>query len=160
MWWLGTRLVAALLCVLLLGQTAHGAGRVAPDTTAAAAAAAAGERALSAAQGCRKRRIVHTIRSPSCAPRRLLSYACHGSCSSYTQISKTLEFKRHCKCCQEMGERTALVLVRCRAPGVRALRRHRLRIKVPTDCMCRPCSNGVRVRPLEMEALGPKKWTL
>ena len=103
---------------------------------------------------CRKRRIVHTIKSPHCTPRRLLSYACQGRCSSYTQISETLEFKRHCKCCQEMGEKTAVVLVRCQDQKTGLFKRYTVLIKVPKDCMCRPCSESVRVRPLELAALG------
>lgn len=102
---------------------------------------------------CRRHRIVHTIKSANCVPRRLLSYACQGTCHSYTQLAEdsgNFAFKRNCNCCQEMGQRTAVVRALCRDMRSKKLKMYAMRIKVPKECMCRPCSEAVNVKPLEL----------
>ena len=36
---------------------------------------------------CQLKRIMHTIRHEGCATKKILSYACHGECPSYAQVS-------------------------------------------------------------------------
>ena len=69
---------------------------------------------------------------------------------AYTKID------RSCSCCQEMGGVTRHVTVLCRQEGG-ALGKVVIPIKLPAGCMCRPCSAGVYVTPLELAQISDKR---
>lgn len=92
---------------------------------------------------CDRKRIIHTIRYGHCQPKRLLSFGCMGTCSSYTRPSATEsgELENHCQCCQDAEKRFARVRILCPdSTGERVLKVYVVRLAVPTECSCRPCS--------------------
>ena len=90
---------------------------------------------------CRMHRIIHTIRYNNCQPKRVLSYACRGTCTSYTKPSRSRDnqLDRFCECCQEEDERVARVPIRCPNADSTGFHRSILRVKIPIGCRCRPC---------------------
>ena len=89
---------------------------------------------------CRKLRLVHRISRHGCQTRQIPSYGCRGSCPSYSRVSPTnyLEMERHCECCQESGQRTVHVSLRCNDD--RGQFNLVVETQVPRSCMCRPCN--------------------
>ncbi|ELT93240.1 hypothetical protein CAPTEDRAFT_113601 [Capitella teleta] len=111
---------------------------------------------------CRLRRIIYRIDYEGCVPRRLLSFACQGQCHSYAQLSGTegVRLERQCSCCQETRSVTRQVTIRCLDPddpGAGPTRSMVMRVMLPTRCMCRPCSAGVGVEPMELAGMGDKR---
>ena len=53
---------------------------------------------VSCQAGCGVRRVVHRTDHPECAPKTLISIACTGQCSSYTEYS--LEYSKLIRDCQ------------------------------------------------------------
>lgn len=127
------------------------------------AASAQAESVAAATQdSCRLRRIIYRIEYEGCSPRRLLSYACQGHCHSYAQpsVSEGDQLERQCSCCQEANKVSATVTLICVNPdrsSGRAFRSVALRVMLPTGCMCRPCSAGVGVEPLEYAGITSKR---
>ena len=113
-------------------------------------------------ESCRLRRIIYRIDYEGCIPRRLLSFACQGRCHSYSQVSggEGIRLERQCSCCQEVGKISRNVTLRClnvdNGRG-RPFRNVVMRIMLPTGCMCRPCSAGVGIEPLELAGIGDKR---
>ncbi len=85
---------------------------------------------------CRRLNLVHQISSAGCTPRRIPSFGCRGTCTSYSRVSPLdyRQMERHCQCCQESGHRTANVRLTC------GNRYRFVQTQVPTSCMCRPCN--------------------
>ncbi|CAG2212901.1 unnamed protein product [Mytilus edulis] len=97
---------------------------------------------LSAAQ-CERKRIIHTIRYRDCHPKRLLSFGCMGTCTSYTRPSSTNsgELDQYCQCCQDAEKRFARVRILCPdTSGERMFKVYVVTLAVPQECSCRPCS--------------------
>ncbi len=117
------------------------------------------------AEHCRLRRIIYTINIKNCARKRLLSYACQGACQSYTQVAadRDAHMERYCSCCQETMQVARNVSVRCLdETNPRRVKKMITRLMLPTGCMCRPCSAGIGVEPLELAGIGDKRnlWTV
>ena len=91
---------------------------------------------------CSMHRIIHTIRYNNCQPKRVLSYACSGTCTSYTKPSRSgnNELDRFCECCQEEEERVAGIPIRCPNADSTGFNRIIIRVKIPIGCRCRPCA--------------------
>ncbi|XP_015794519.1 bursicon-like [Tetranychus urticae] len=106
---------------------------------------------LDGSKGCHLRPVIHVLSHPGCLSKPIPSFACHGSCSSYVQVSgsKFWQVERSCMCCQEMGEREATVGIFCpkKTPKFR-----KIATKAPVDCMCRPCTgiDDLTIKPQEL----------
>ncbi|XP_053203049.1 bursicon-like [Panonychus citri] len=102
-------------------------------------------------KGCHLRPVIHVLSHPGCLSKPIPSFACHGSCSSYVQVSgsKFWQVERSCMCCQEMGEREATIGIFCpkKTPKIR-----KITTKAPVDCMCRPCTgiDESTIKPQEL----------
>ncbi|XP_018494756.1 bursicon [Galendromus occidentalis] len=94
---------------------------------------------LNAEENCQLKPVIHVIKEPGCQPKPVPSFACHGTCASYVQVSgsKYWQVERSCMCCQEVGEREATRRVYCpdQNPKYR-----KVITRAPVECMCRPCS--------------------
>lgn len=99
--------------------------------------------ASSAFAECSRQRVVHTIRYNDCHPKRLLSFACNGTCLSYTKISRTHPFQleRSCQCCQDIRvvQRRTTILCPNNEAG-RPFKRVIVPVVFPVACLCRACS--------------------
>ncbi|XP_022252972.1 bursicon-like [Limulus polyphemus] len=95
---------------------------------------------VSKADKCQLRPVVHMLQIPECGRKAIPSFACQGTCSSYVQVSgsKFWQIERSCMCCQEMGEREAIVNIFCQHST--NLRLRKVITRAPADCMCRPCT--------------------
>ena len=97
---------------------------------------------------CRIHNIVHKIQVPYCQPKRLLSFACLGSCKSYSGYSKELaEIKTHCSCCQPTGGVVRRIHLNCRTRYQGPWSKEIVQVSLPTGCMCRPCSDTRYTQP-------------
>jgi len=67
------------------------------------------------ADECHLTPVIHVLQYPGCTPKPIPSYACAGRCTSYVQVSgsKLWLQERSCMCCQESGEREAVVQLFC-----------------------------------------------
>ncbi|CAH1795979.1 unnamed protein product [Owenia fusiformis] len=95
---------------------------------------------------CRKRLMLKIIRPEGCFPRSLPMFGCHGTCISYTEVSRTntSELTRHCTCCQSIGQnRIRTATFTCRRKNANTYHQILLQIAVPTECECRPCRDGL-----------------
>ncbi|GFO49712.1 Bursicon [Plakobranchus ocellatus] len=95
-----------------------------------------------AARECTLRRVGHTIRWRRCIPKRVLSFVCHGTCSSYSTLDSgdLSTIHRNCNCCKETSFRIGIIRLRCPKPsGRRGYRTVTVNAKIPTGCTCRPC---------------------
>ncbi|XP_063421725.1 bursicon-like [Mytilus trossulus] len=92
---------------------------------------------LSAAQ-CEKKFIIHTIKLKdiNCPQKRIISYGCMGTCTSYTRPSSTNfgQLEHHCQCCQDAEKIFARVRIYC------PHKVYVVTLAVPRECSCRPCS--------------------
>ena len=89
---------------------------------------------------CRKVMIQHFITDVNgCESKRLISVGCRGACFSYSRVSPRDYgvIERSCQCCQEVGYRTAKVRLAC--PHKNPPHEF-VKIRLATDCMCRPCN--------------------
>ncbi|KAK2158930.1 hypothetical protein LSH36_161g00045 [Paralvinella palmiformis] len=116
-------------------------------------------------ESCRLHRVLHTISIKNCKPKRMLSWACQGACLSYAQAAaeKEAHMERYCTCCQETGVARRNISLLCRGlKGRASFRKVITRIMLPTSCLCRPCSAGVGIEPLEFAGIGDKRnlWTI
>lgn len=106
---------------------------------------------------CRLKRVVHVLRFPGCIRHSVPSFACVGTCPSYVRLVELepniVHIERSCKCCQEVGERVASVVLKC--PG--RARYLQVKIAAPRRCMCRPCVNGY-LSALEITPAGGLWW--
>ena len=114
---------------------------------------------------CKLHRIVHTIRVKRCVSKRVLSYACQGSCPSYTRVNlkKPSLMERGCKCCQETGEISRSVRMAClTGDSSWGFKRVPMGLKLPTACMCRPCSEALYAEAQEFADYDNKRtlWSL
>ncbi|XP_022696615.1 bursicon-like [Varroa jacobsoni] len=95
---------------------------------------------IRAEENCQLKPVIHIIKEPGCQPKPVPSFACHGACASYVQVSgsKYWQVERSCMCCQEVGEREATRRVYCpnQAPKYK-----KVVTRAPVECMCRPCSS-------------------
>merc|ERR1712088_1076027 len=92
------------------------------------------------ADECHLTPVIHVLQYPGCIPKPIPSFACQGRCTSYVQVSgsKIWQTERSCMCCQESGERTAVVSLDCpNSPGGKI---REMVTRAPADCMCRPCT--------------------
>merc|ERR1712223_1888522 len=92
------------------------------------------------ADECHLTPVIHKLQYPGCQEKRIPSYACVGRCTSYVKVSgsKIWQTERSCMCCQESGERTAVVSLDCpNSPGGKI---REMVTRAPADCMCRPCT--------------------
>ncbi|XP_040572364.1 bursicon [Lepeophtheirus salmonis] len=91
---------------------------------------------------CHLTPVIHVLEHPGCISKPIPSFACTGQCTSYVQVSgsKFWLTERSCMCCQESGERKAVVDLFCpnSSPGQPKVRK--VTTKAPSDCMCRPCT--------------------
>ncbi|XP_074598710.1 cuticle-tanning hormone bursicon [Brevipalpus obovatus] len=103
-------------------------------------------------KGCQLRPVIHVLNHQGCIAKSVPSFACHGTCSSYVQISgsKFWQVERSCMCCQEMGEREAFVSLFC--PG-NVSKFRKIKTKAPIDCMCRPCSGILDINSIKAHEL-------
>ncbi|XP_074659708.1 bursicon-like [Tubulanus polymorphus] len=93
-------------------------------------------------ESCKRRPVAIRISFNNCETKRRVVFACKGTCPSYSQMSSGGEtIDRSCKCCKEKGEIEHRVKLRCRNRETRRLQIVQVKMKVPLDCMCRPCSN-------------------
>ena len=72
------------------------------------------------ADECHLTPVIHKLHYPGCQEKRIPSYACVGRCTSYVKVSgsKIWQAERSCMCCQESGERVAVVALDCsNSPG-------------------------------------------
>ena len=91
--------------------------------------------ALSSADECHLTPVIHVLQYPGCTAKPIPSFACAGRCTSYVQVrrpiclfqpirtqlapylqvsgSKFWLQERSCMCCQESGEREAVVQLFC-----------------------------------------------
>ncbi|KAK3579617.1 hypothetical protein CHS0354_012794 [Potamilus streckersoni] len=93
---------------------------------------------------CSKRIIVQSIRYKHCLPKRLLSYACVGSCLSSVRIDTTNQtiMERTCNRCQETVRKATAVQLLCPNPNnSSSLRKVSIDIEIPMECMCTSCEN-------------------
>lgn len=90
---------------------------------------------------CNKRFITHLIRKRNCQSKAILSVACIGTCTSYTKPSfdDPGAVERFCECCREGGSVERRVTMQCR-DGDTGLTNISLPVRIPTSCICRPCS--------------------
>jgi hypothetical protein len=67
------------------------------------------------ADECHLTPVIHKLQYPGCQEKRIPSYACVGRCTSYVKVSgsKIWQTERSCMCCQESGERVAVVSLDC-----------------------------------------------
>ncbi|OQR73960.1 bursicon-like [Tropilaelaps mercedesae] len=74
-----------------------------------------GKAEIRAEESCQLKPVIHIIKEPGCQPKPVPSFACHGTCASYVQVSgsKYWQVERSCMCCQEVGEREATRRVYC-----------------------------------------------
>merc|ERR1712223_1190501 len=94
----------------------------------------------SLADECHLTPVIHKLQYPGCQDVTTPSYACVGRCTSYVKVSgsKIWQTERSCMCCQESGERTAVVSLDCpNSPGGKI---REMVTRAPADCMCRPCT--------------------
>lgn len=105
---------------------------------------------------CLRRRVAIIIKHGNCLPKRMLSFACQGTCPSYTQVSLTgpSMVERSCQCCQELKPVVRQASIMCPKPNEpRHFRWVVLRLAVPRGCMCRPCNAPKEVQPQEFSNL-------
>ena len=81
------------------------------------------------ADECHLTPVIHKLHYPGCQEKRIPSYACVGRCTSYVKVSgsKIWQAERSCMCCQESGERVAVVALDCSnspGPKTREVRGH------------------------------------
>ncbi|KAH8009427.1 hypothetical protein MRX96_016766 [Rhipicephalus microplus] len=110
--------------------------------------------AIGPEESCQLRPVIHVLKQPGCQPKPIPSFACHGSCSSYVQVSgsRYWQVERSCMCCQEMGEREATKAVFCpKGPGPKF---RKLVTRAPVECMCRPCTAPDEASVLPQEFVG------
>ncbi|VDI26824.1 Hypothetical predicted protein [Mytilus galloprovincialis] len=92
---------------------------------------------------CARQRTIHTIQYLDCRPKRVLSFACSGTCSSYSKPSSLQpgEFDKHCECCQEKDTMTRQTRVMCPNEGGDTPFKYKVvSVSIPVSCMCQPCS--------------------
>lgn len=110
---------------------------------------------------CSLQRVVHTIQYRDCHQKRLLSFACNGTCNSYTKVSRTnpSELERSCQCCQEIRVVQRRTAIRCPGdePGI-PFKRVIVPVVYPVSCMCRACSQTPEVVASSDYDIN-KKWT-
>merc|ERR1712018_541883 len=94
------------------------------------------------ADECHLTPVIHKLQYPGCQEKRIPSYACVGRCTSYVKVSgsKIWQTERSCMCCQESGERVAVVSLDCPNASSNQPRVRKMVTRAPTDCMCRPCT--------------------
>lgn len=89
---------------------------------------------------CQKILVRHAIRYQNCRPKLVLSYACNGTCASYTgpipNTPNQLEYR--CSCCQDTGRR--FVRVRLLCPDAESPKFVIVNFAIPFDCSCQACS--------------------
>merc|ERR1712223_91973 len=73
----------------------------------------------SLADECHLTPVIHKLQYPGCQDVTIPSYACVGRCTSYVKVSgsKIWQTERSCMCCQESGERVAIVSLDCPQAG-------------------------------------------
>eukprot|EP00095_Tigriopus_kingsejongensis_P004041 maker-scaffold5_size1054832-snap-gene-5.11 protein:Tk04041 transcript:maker-scaffold5_size1054832-snap-gene-5.11-mRNA-1 annotation:"bursicon alpha" len=94
------------------------------------------------ADDCHRTRVVHALQYPGCEEKRFTSFACTGRCTSYVQVSGSKMWlqERSCMCCQESGEREAIVGLYCPNAKQGEPKWRKFLTKAPANCMCRPCT--------------------
>ena len=97
---------------------------------------------------CHRQPLIHIIDRDGCNIKKLPSYGCRGTCTSYSRVSPTdyTQMERSCQCCQEVGHITRRIRLRC--PGQFPSTRN-VDVRVPQFCTCRPC-NGVPSVPSQV----------
>lgn len=92
---------------------------------------------------CSRRPIIHTISYQNCQPKRILSHACAGTCSSHARPSASVpgEIEHFCECCKQAHYETRRTVLSCPSSDGLSLRRVMFRVNVPQSCSCRPCSS-------------------
>ena len=92
---------------------------------------------------CSLKRLSQVIHKPGCVPKQVLSYACSGTCHSYSQVSPERHdvMHRNCECCREDEVHEASISLICRrkANGRPKFSRVTVPFVFPTSCLCRPC---------------------
>ncbi|KAL3860016.1 hypothetical protein ACJMK2_010190 [Sinanodonta woodiana] len=94
---------------------------------------------------CSKRTKVQSIRYRQCLPKRLLSYACVGSCLSSVHIDPNNQsiIEHTCNRCQETVTKTTAVQLLCPNPNnSSSFQKVSIDIKIPMECICTSCENG------------------
>ena len=106
---------------------------------------------------CERRFVRKTIRFQNCRSKRVLTYGCRGTCSSYTKPSSTRPdiLTHYCQCCHDAEKRFVSIRLVCpNIMGHRRFKMYRVRLAVPTRCSCRSCSAlPTRIVPSEPEYL-------
>ncbi|XP_038045198.1 bursicon-like [Patiria miniata] len=97
---------------------------------------------------CQRRGLSHLISHEGCMPRRVPSYGCRGSCTSYSRVSPTdyTQMERSCQCCQESDHQVRTVWLNC--PALFPNTRMQVELKMAMSCNCRPC-HGLSGVPAE-----------
>lgn len=93
---------------------------------------------------CQMRLVQVKVRKSNCIPVTFVAPACSGACASYTSTSATEPWtlETHCTCCQYGGGRVRRFAMRCLDPtDGRRVTIEIAKVKLPTSCMCRPCSD-------------------
>ncbi|KAL3859082.1 hypothetical protein ACJMK2_009317 [Sinanodonta woodiana] len=97
----------------------------------------------SVAAQCSLKYVRLNVQYKDCFPTRVLTTACQGTCNTYVRPSPSAngQLERFCQCCDAVEMRQNRIIVRCPNPDDPAtLRRYRLRLNAPLQCVCRPCS--------------------
>lgn len=110
---------------------------------------------------CQRRLILRTMRYPNCIPKRIVSFGCKGTCNSYTAPSPSRpdELEHHCQCCQDAERRIRRAIITCPdTESPRQYKNYTVRLAIPTECSCRPCSVlPNRIIPSEPDFLQGKR---
>ncbi|XP_022080139.1 bursicon-like [Acanthaster planci] len=90
---------------------------------------------------CRRQALIHLIDHEGCTLRRVPSFGCRGTCTSYSRVSPTdyTRMERSCQCCQESDHMMRGVRLNCPElfPSTKVVE-----VKVAMSCTCRPCHGG------------------
>lgn len=109
---------------------------------------------------CQHLYIRRTISYDNCIPRRFMLRGCNGYCNSYTSpsLSRPGELSHHCQCCQDASKIFRRVRLICPNPIDHKVTIRVLKIAMPTECSCRPCSVlPRRIIPSEPDFLQRKR---
>ncbi|KAL5022152.1 hypothetical protein ScPMuIL_001307 [Solemya velum] len=95
--------------------------------------------------GCYQRRVVQTVRYGDCLPKRLLTYACVGTCESFSKTSPgtpgTLETS--CNCCSAVAVAQRRTSLDCPDPtGETTFTPVIHKVLMPLRCACWPCGQS------------------
>ena len=92
---------------------------------------------------CERKRIIQTIQYMDCQPKRVMSFECAGTCTSFSRPSPTMPgvLMRQCQCCQENDFITRRVRLLC--PNTNAeipFRFVTMSVSISVSCSCKSCS--------------------